>query len=71
MLHQQHNHADNMNVLVAVRGGAYGKITVYGRAGHAELTQPHWKEGGAVNAIIKAMKIIQAFEDFPQAPFIL
>ena len=52
-----------MNVLVAVRGGAYGKITVFGRAGHAELTQPHWKEGGAVNAITKAMKIIQAFED--------
>ena len=56
----------DMNVLVAVRGGAYGKITVYGRAGHAELTQPHWKEGGAVNAIIKAMKIIQAFEDLTE-----
>ena len=52
----------NMNVLVAVRGGAYGKITVYGRAGHAELTQPHWKKGGAVNAITKSIKIIQAFE---------
>ena len=56
----------DMNVLVAVRGGVYGKITVFGRAGHAELTQPHWKEGGAVNAITKAMKIIQAFENLTE-----
>ena len=40
----------------------YGKITVFGRAGHAEMTQPHWTEGGAVNAISKAVKIIGALE---------
>jgi len=53
----------NMNVLVAMRGCVSGKITVFGRAGHAEMTQPHWKEGGAVNAISKAVKIIQALEE--------
>lgn len=53
----------NMKVLVAMRGSMYGTITVFGRAGHAELTQPHWTEGGAVNAISKAVKIISALEE--------
>ncbi|UCE16786.1 MAG: ArgE/DapE family deacylase [Candidatus Bathyarchaeota archaeon] len=53
----------DMKVLVAMRGSLYGKITVFGRAGHAELTQPHWSEGGAVNAISKAMKVIAALEE--------
>ena len=53
----------NMNVLVAMRGCVSGKITVFGRAGHAEMTQPHWKEGGAVNAISKAVKILQGLEE--------
>jgi len=56
----------NMNVLVAMRGGAGGKITVYGRAGHAEMTQPHWREGGAVNAISKAVKILQGLEELKE-----
>ncbi|MFC1995069.1 M20 family metallopeptidase, partial [Chloroflexota bacterium] len=45
------------------RGCLTGKIIVYGRAGHADNTQPHWMEGGAVNAISKAVKIIQALEE--------
>jgi len=56
----------NMNVLVAMRGAVGGEITVYGRAGHAEMTQPHWKEGGAVNAISKAVKIIQGLEELKE-----
>ena len=56
----------NMNVLIAMRGGAGGKITVYGRAGHAEMTQPHWREGGAVNAISKAVKILQGLEELKE-----
>lgn len=56
----------NMNVLVAMRGCVSGKITVFGRAGHAEMTQPHWKEGGAVNAISKAVKILQALEELAE-----
>jgi acetylornithine deacetylase len=49
----------DLNVLVAVRGSLYGTITVPGRAGHAEMTQPHWTEGGAVNAITKAVKVLR------------
>jgi acetylornithine deacetylase len=39
---------------------------VPGRAGHAEMTQPHWREGGAVNAISKAVKILQALEELKE-----
>ena len=53
----------DMEVLIAMRGGIYGTITVFGRAGHAEMTQPHWTEGGAVNAITKAGKVVAALED--------
>ncbi len=53
----------DMKVLVAVRGSLYGKITVFGRAGHAEMPQPPWIEGGAGNAISKAMKVIAALEE--------
>jgi len=56
----------NMNVLIAMRGNSGGKITINGRAGHAEMTQPHWKEGGAVNAISKSLKILQAIEDLSE-----
>jgi acetylornithine deacetylase len=56
----------DMKVLVAMRGGMGGKLTVYGRAGHAEMTQPHWTEGGAINAISKAVKFIHAFEDMTE-----
>jgi len=56
----------DMKVLVAVRGNLYGKITVLGRAGHAEMPQPHWTEGGAVNAILKAKKIIEALEELSE-----
>ncbi len=52
-----------MNVWIAMRGSIHGKITVFGRAGHAAQTQPHWKAGGGVNAISKAVKIIQAMEE--------
>jgi len=52
-----------MKVLAATRASLCGKITVVGRAGHAEMTQPHWTEGGSVNAISKAVKIIGALED--------
>ncbi|KXB05762.1 hypothetical protein AKJ49_00155 [candidate division MSBL1 archaeon SCGC-AAA382A03] len=49
--------------IIAVRGNQCGKITVKGRAGHADEPQPHWRDGGAVNAISKSVKIIQALEE--------
>jgi len=57
----------NMDVLIAMRGNASGKVTVFGRAGHAdEGVQPHWSEGGAVNAISKSVKILQALEELTE-----
>jgi acetylornithine deacetylase len=53
----------DFKVLVAMRGSLYGRITVFGRAGHAEVTQPHWTEGGAVNAISKAVRVIRGLEE--------
>ena len=53
----------NMRVGTAVRGSIGGKVTVYGRAGHAEQPQPHWTEGGAVNAISKAMRVLEGMAD--------
>ncbi|HLL49587.1 MAG TPA: M20/M25/M40 family metallo-hydrolase [Thermomicrobiales bacterium] len=44
----------NFEVEVACRGSLIPTITVPGRAGHAGCPQPHWREGGAVNAIDKA-----------------
>jgi acetylornithine deacetylase len=51
-----------LDVLVAMRGSLWGRITVPGRAGHAEMAQPHWQEGGAVNAISKAVRVLQGLE---------
>ncbi len=56
----------DMKVLIAMRGGSGGKITVHGWAGHAELTQPHWSRGGAVNAISKAVKILLGLEELSE-----
>ena len=48
------------DVWVACRGTVYPTIRVEGRPGHAEVAQPHWREGGAVNAIEKAQVVIDA-----------
>jgi acetylornithine deacetylase len=53
----------NMHVGTAVRGHMGGVVTVLGRAGHAEQPQPHFQEGGAVNAIAKAVPVIQGMEE--------
>lgn len=52
--------ATGFRALVACRGVVAPTITVRGRAGHAELPQPDWREGGAVNAIDKAMVVLDA-----------
>jgi acetylornithine deacetylase len=45
---------------VACRGSEYAVITVPGRPGHAEVKQPAWRRGGAVNAIEKATVVLDA-----------
>ena len=45
---------------VSCRGSEYLVIRVPGRPGHAEVHQPDWQAGGAVNAIEKATLVIDA-----------
>jgi acetylornithine deacetylase len=45
---------------IACRGSDYGVIKVPGRPGHAEVRQPDWRRGGAVNAIEKAIVVLEA-----------
>jgi acetylornithine deacetylase len=47
---------------VACRGSEYGVIAVPGRPGHAEVRQPGWRDGGAVNAIEKAAVVLAAID---------
>ena len=48
------------DVWTACRGSLYVDITVPGRAGHAEMAQPGWQDGGAVNAIDKLRIVLEA-----------
>lgn len=48
------------DVWVACRGSEYGTVVVRGRPGHAEVRQPGWRDGGAVNAIEKATVVVDA-----------
>jgi acetylornithine deacetylase len=50
----------DFEVWIACRGTDYARITVPGRPGHAEVNQPPWQEGGAVNAIERATVVLEA-----------
>jgi acetylornithine deacetylase len=50
------------DVWVACRGSEYCVVRVPGRPGHAEVRQPDWRAGGAVNAIEKAMVVLEAIQ---------
>lgn len=54
------------DLYVACRGTDYARIRVPGRPGHAETAHPHWREGGAVNAIEKATIVIDALRGLRQ-----
>jgi acetylornithine deacetylase len=45
---------------IACRGVLNPTVTVEGRPGHAEMPQPDWREGGAVNAIEKMTIVLDA-----------
>ena len=57
---------------VSCRGTVTPTITVEGRAGHAEMPQPDWREGGAVNAVEKLMPLLEGIkalrEEWRQRP---
>jgi acetylornithine deacetylase len=48
------------DVWISCRGTSYAEVRVPGRPGHAEVFQPHWRDGGAVNAIEKAQIVLEA-----------
>jgi acetylornithine deacetylase len=48
----------SLQTWVACRGILSPTITVHGRPGHAEVSQTHWRDGGAVNAIDKMMLVL-------------
>ena len=50
--------ATGFDAWVSCRGTVTPTITVAGRAGHAEMPQPDWREGGAVNAIEKLVAVL-------------
>lgn len=50
--------ATDFDAWVSCRGTVTPTITVAGRAGHAEMPQPDWRDGGAVNAIEKLVTVL-------------
>jgi acetylornithine deacetylase len=54
-------------VWVANRGSLIVTVTVPGRTGHAGIGQADWRQGGAVNAIEKALPIVDALAAFREA----
>jgi acetylornithine deacetylase len=47
-----------LEVWPACRGSVYAEIEIPGRAGHTEQEHPHWRDGGAVNAVEKARHLL-------------
>jgi acetylornithine deacetylase len=56
----------DLNLSLLCRGIQWGDLTVTGRTGHLEVTQPHWSEGGAVDAIQKARYLMNAIDELNQ-----
>jgi acetylornithine deacetylase len=54
-------------VWTCCRGSEYGVVRVPGRPGHAEVRQPDWRLGGAVNAIEKAVVVLDALSSLRRA----
>lgn len=52
-----------LDVWTCCRGSSYATVHVAGRAGHTEVPQPAWRAGGAVNAIEKAVVVIEAVRE--------
>ncbi|WP_053367836.1 M20 family metallopeptidase [Bacillus sp. FJAT-27245] len=56
----------DLDLSLLCRGIIWGDLIIPGRTGHLEVTQPHWTEGGAVDAIQKARYIMNAIDEFNQ-----
>jgi acetylornithine deacetylase len=56
----------SLEVWPACRGTVYCTIGVPGRAGHAEQEHPHWRDGGAVNAVDKGRFLLDGVDRLRQ-----
>jgi acetylornithine deacetylase len=52
----------DLNVAPLCRGILWGALTVTGRSSHIEMPQPHWREGGAVDAIALGRMFLDAID---------
>jgi acetylornithine deacetylase len=52
-----------LNLWVATRGLLHGTLRVPGRSAHAEMNQPHWRDGGGVNAISLTAALMSALDE--------
>jgi acetylornithine deacetylase len=52
----------DLNVAPLCRGILWGRLTIPGRASHIEMPQPHWREGGAVDAIALGRGVLDAID---------
>lgn len=54
----------NLEIGPVCRGILWGKISIPGRAGHIEMKQSHWSEGGAVDAVKLLQLYLNAIDHF-------
>lgn len=52
----------DLNVAPLCRGILWGRVTIPGRASHIEMPQPHWRDGGAVDAIPLGRTFLDAID---------
>ncbi|MGH2618102.1 MAG: ArgE/DapE family deacylase, partial [Thermomicrobiales bacterium] len=52
----------DLNVAPLCRGIVWGRLTIPGRASHIEMPQPHWRDGGAVDAIALGRTFLDAID---------
>src|SRR5215212_1582753 len=52
----------DLHVAPLCRGIVWGRLTIPGRAGHIEMPQPHWRDGGAVDAIALGRMVLDAID---------
>jgi acetylornithine deacetylase len=52
----------DLNVAPLCRGILWGRLTIPGRASHIEMPQPHWRDGGAVDAIALGRVFLDAID---------
>jgi acetylornithine deacetylase len=57
----------DLRICTANRGILAGRMAFTGRPGHADIPQPHWKNGGAVNAIEEALPALVAIQQLRES----